>query len=763
MFSPEVETALQRALQEATTRKHRFADLEHLLLALLLDEQTAKLLISCKVNIETIKSDTEALVAKPDREALLKENDDSAPTTALQRVIQRAAINVQTGGGNTMHGSHLLISMMSERDAAATTLLTRCGVTRHDLVSRTHGLQAPSADPKKTGQLVSAGGDAGDKSKDAKGRKALETYCIDLNARAAEGKIDAVIGRSKEIARVVKVLGRRTKNNPLLVGDPGVGKTAIAEGLALQIVSGDAPDALAEKRIFVLEMAALVAGTRYRGDFEERLQEVIKGLREDPNVILFVDEIHTLIGAGATSGGTLDAGNILKPPLQRGEIRCIGATTYKEYRRHFEKDEALSRRFQKVDVCEFDREETLHMLEQGALKSLREHHEVEYDQDAVTTAVDLAIKYLHHRKLPDKAIDVLDEAASHVRFSNRSKKDIRVSKVDVEETVAGLANVPAEHMSATEKERLQTLERDMKAVIFDQDRAIDALASQVRLAKAGMREPQKPIGCYLFSGPTGVGKTEVARQLARSLGIELVRFDMSEYMERHSVSRLIGAPPGYVGFEQGGLLTDKVDQNPHCVLLLDEIEKAHPDLFNVLLQVMDHGKLTDNNGKTVDFRNVILIMTSNVGAAEAAKQSIGFARSETAVDRSEDAVKSAFKPEFRNRLDAIIPFGAITLDSVELIVDKFLSELEAQLTDRNVTVEITARARTWLAKQGNDSSMGARPLARVIQDKVKRPLASEVLFGKLEQGGVAAIDIADGADELVMDFKPAVAPAEANL
>ncbi|MBX7201163.1 MAG: ATP-dependent Clp protease ATP-binding subunit ClpA, partial [Rhodospirillaceae bacterium] len=634
------------------------------------------------------------------------------------------------------------------RESHAVYFLQVQEMTRLDAVNYiSHGI---AKRPNSTERRTVHGAEQEQKSEEVvkKGREALAAYCVDLNEKAKVGKIDPLIGREKEVERTIQILCRRTKNNPLYVGDAGVGKTAIAEGLARRIVNKEVPEVLHDAIIFSLDMGALLAGTRYRGDFEERLKAVVSELEAVKGAVLFIDEIHTVIGAGATSGGAMDASNLLKPALASGSLRCIGSTTYKEYRTHFEKDRALVRRFQKIDVMEPSIEDTVKILK-GLKPYYEEHHKVRYTAEAIRTAVELAARYIHDRKLPDKAIDVIDEVGASRMLLPESRRKKVVSVRDVEDVVAKIARVPPKTVSRDDKETLKNLERDLRTMVFGQDQAITALSSSIKLARAGLREPEKPIGSYLFSGPTGVGKTEVARQLAASLGIELHRFDMSEYMERHSVSRLIGAPPGYVGFDQGGLLTDAVDQHPHCVLLLDEIEKAHPDLFNILLQVMDHGKLTDHNGKSVNFRNVILIMTTNAGAADLAKNAIGFERESREGDDKE-AIERMFTPEFRNRLDAIIPFAGLSPEVIGKVVDKFVMQLEGQLSDRNVTIELSQAARDWLAKRGYDSRMGARPLGRVIQQEIKKPLADHLLFGDLITGGHVAVDIADGKPSFVI-------------
>ncbi len=742
MLSRNLEQSLHRALALATERRHEYATLEHLLLALTEDEDAVPVLRACGVDVDQLRQDLADFV-KHELDGLKSTSSaDPKPTAGFQRVVQRSVIHVQSSGREEVTGANVLVALFSERESHAVYFLQVQEMTRLDAVNFiAHGIaKVPGEGRRRTVQ--GADEEAASERVVRKGHEALEAYCVDLNRKAAEGRIDPLIGRDAEIERTIQILCRRSKNNPLYVGDPGVGKTAIAEGLARRIVMAEVPEVLQDAVIFALDMGALLAGTRYRGDFEERLKNVISELEGTPGAVLFIDEIHTVVGAGATSGGSMDASNILKPSLASGSLRCIGSTTYKEYRNHFEKDRALVRRFQKIDIYEPTVEDTVKIL-RGLKPYFEAHHHVRYTMESLRAAVELAARYIHDRKLPDKAIDVIDEvgAARMILPPNRRRTTVTVK--DVEDVVAKIARIPPKSVSSDDRKVLQTLERDLSTVVFGQERAISALASAIKLARAGLREPEKPIGCYLFSGPTGVGKTEVARQLAHVLGIELVRFDMSEYMERHTVSRLIGAPPGYVGFDQGGLLTDAIDKQPHTVLLLDEIEKAHPDLFNILLQVMDHGKLTDHNGKVVDFRNVILIMTTNAGAAELSKPAIGFERNERTGDDAE-AIERTFTPEFRNRLDAIIPFAALSPEVVGRVVEKFVMQLEVQLADRQVTIELTEEARKWLAEKGYDQRFGARPLARVIQEHIKRPLAEELLFGKLARGGVVQVGIKDG-------------------
>jgi ATP-dependent Clp protease ATP-binding subunit ClpA len=756
MLSKNLEQTLHRALALATERRHEYATLEHLLMALTDDQDAVAVLKACGVELFQLRQNL-VIFINNELEDIHSDNptdapiEDPKPTAGFQRVVQRAIIHVQSSGREEVTGANILVSMFSERESNAVYFLQIHEMSRLDAVNfishgitKVAGQQGPAAVKGADDELE---GEEVVKTE----AEALDAYCVNLNQRAIDDDIDPLIGRDKEVDRTIQILCRRSKNNPLYVGDPGVGKTAIAEGLARRIVKKDVPDVLLEAIIYSLDMGSLLAGTRYRGDFEERLKAVIKELEETPHAIMFIDEIHTVIGAGATSGGSMDASNILKPSLANGKLRCMGSTTYKEYRSHFEKDRALVRRFQKIDIHEPSVEDTVKILK--GLKSYFEaHHSVSYTNEALRTAVELSARYINDRKLPDKAIDVIDEVGASRMLLPKNKRRKKVTVKDVEETVAMIARIPPKSVSSNDREALKTLETDLKTMVFGQDIAITALASAIKLSRAGLRDAAKPIGSYLFSGPTGVGKTEVARQLSLILGIDLVRFDMSEYMERHSISRLIGAPPGYVGFDQGGLLTDAIDQQPHTVLLLDEIEKAHPDLFNILLQVMDHGKLTDHNGKSVSFRNVILIMTTNAGAAELAKPAIGFERSERTGDDTE-AIERMFTPEFRNRLDSTITFSSLSSEVVPRVVDKFIIELETQLEDRNVIIELTDLAREWLAKKGYDKLFGARPLSRIIQEHIKKPLAEELLFGKLTKGGVVRVDIKNG--KAVFDYPEA--------
>jgi ATP-dependent Clp protease ATP-binding subunit ClpA len=754
MLSRNLEQTLHRALAAANQRSHEYATLEHLLLALIEDQDAMAVLRSCGISLTQLRLELEQYLDGELAYLIAGEGEEAKPTTAFQRVLQRAAIHVQSSGREEVTGANVLVALFSERESHAVYFLQEQDMTRFDAVNYiSHGIaKVPGQnDPTKTPRGTeedpqNTAANDGVKS----GNEALKAYTKNLNDKAREGKVDPLIGRQKEVDRTIQILCRRSKNNPLYVGDPGVGKTAIAEGLAKKIVEGQVPDVLKEAIIYSLDMGALLAGTRYRGDFEERLKQVLGELEKQPNAVLFIDEIHTIIGAGATSGGAMDASNLLKPSLSNGTLRCVGSTTYKEYRNHFEKDRALVRRFQKIDVYEPSIDETIEILK-GLRTQYQDHHSVTYTDDAIKAAVELSAKYIGDRKLPDKAIDIIDEvgAAQMLLPEDKRKKIIDVS--DIEAVVAIIARIPAKTLTKDDKTALKNLEHDLKTLVFDQDNAINILGDAIKLSRAGLRDADKPIGCFLFSGPTGVGKTEVARQLAKTMGVELARFDMSEYMERHSVSRLIGSPPGYVGFDQGGLLTDKVDQQPHCVLLLDEIEKAHPDIYNILLQVMDYGKLTDNNGKTVDFRNVILIMTTNAGAAELAKAPIGFERS-ARVDEDKEAINKMFTPEFRNRLDAIVPFKALAQETMVRVVDKFIAQLEVQLTEKNVAIVLSDEAREWLATKGYDPSMGARPLTRVIQEHVKKPLAEEILFGGLNEGGTVILNVED--DKITLDIDP---------
>jgi ATP-dependent Clp protease ATP-binding subunit ClpA len=762
MLSRNLEQTLHRALSLASDRRHEYATLEHLLLGLADDTDAATVLRACGVDLDKLRGDLSEFLDKDLAGLATDRAGDPKPTAGFQRVVQRAAIHVQSSGRDEVSGANVLVALFSERESHAVYFLQLQDMTRLDAVNFiSHGIaKAPGRAAQRPVQGSGSQPETHQEQEreekpNRRNQDALSNYCVNLNKKAMAGKIDPLIGREPEIERTIQILCRRTKNNPLYVGDPGVGKTAIAEGLAKRIVEGDVPEVLGRSTIYALDMGALLAGTRYRGDFEERLKAVVSELENQQGAILFIDEIHTVIGAGATSGGAMDASNLLKPALASGNLRCIGSTTYKEFRNYFEKDRALVRRFQKIDVNEPTLEDSVKIL-RGLKANYEKHHKVRYTDEAIRAAVELSAKYINDRKLPDKAIDVIDEVGASRMLLPEHKRRKTVTLRDVEEIVAKIARIPPKSVSADDKETLRNLERDLKAMVFGQDRAIEALSAAIKLARAGLREPEKPIGNYLFCGPTGVGKTEVARQLASTMGIELIRFDMSEYMERHSVSRLLGAPPGYVGFDQGGLLTDAIDQHPHAVLLLDEIEKAHPDLFNILLQVMDHGKLTDHNGKSVDFRNVILIMTTNAGASDLAKEAIGFGR-EGREGEDEDAIKRLFTPEFRNRLDATIAFAGLTPEIVGRVVEKFVMQLEAQLADRNVTIELSSAAKEWLAERGYDKLYGARPLSRVIQEYIKKPLAEELLFGKLVKGGSVKVTMNDG--KLAFEIIEAQLPA----
>jgi len=752
-FSTSLEQALRRALQYANERSHEYATLEHLLLSLLDDRDAAAVMRACDVDLDLLREKLTAYIDNELSGLVLDNHGDAQPTAGFQRVIHRAVAHVQSSGREEVTGANVLVAIFAERESHAAFFLQEQHMTRFDAVNyMSHGIAKrggmSDARPVRGIEDDAATVEGGDDKK--RGADALEVYCINLNQKARTGRIDPLIGREAEVQRTIQVLCRRQKNNPLFVGDPGVGKTAIAEGLARRIVMGDVPEVLSDATIFQLDMGALLAGTRYRGDFEERLKAVMREIENFPGAIMFIDEIHTVIGAGATSGGAMDASNLLKPALQSGSLRCIGSTTYKEYRQHFEKDRALVRRFQKIDVNEPSVPDTIEILK-GLKPYFEDFHRIRYTNQAIKSAVELSAKYIHDRKLPDKAIDVIDETGASQMLVPERQRRKTIGVKEVETTIATMARIPPKTISKTDAEVLHAIDEDLKRVVFGQDKAIEALAAAIKLSRAGLREPGKPIGCYMFSGPTGVGKTEVARQLATLLGVELLRFDMSEYMERHTVSRLIGAPPGYVGFDQGGLLTDGVDQHPHCVLLLDEIEKAHPDLFNILLQVMDHGKLTDHNGKHVDFQNVILIMTTNAGAADMAKAAIGFNRTRREGD-DEEAINRMFSPEFRNRLDAVIPFGALPPSVIAQVVEKFVFQLEAQLGDRNITIELTPEANEWLATRGYDDKFGARPLARVIQEHIKKPLAEEILFGALKDGGTVRVIVQEKDGEKGLDF-----------
>ncbi|MBX9706660.1 MAG: ATP-dependent Clp protease ATP-binding subunit ClpA [Caulobacteraceae bacterium] len=762
-FSRPLEETLHRAVAYANERRHEYATLEHLLLALVDDPDASAVMKACNVDLTALKTAL-TLYVDTDLAALAtSDGEDAKPTAGFQRVIQRAVIHVQSSGREEVSGANVLVAIFSERESHAAYFLQEQDMTRYDAVNFiAHGIA------KKAGQgetrPAKAAGQSPEEAEDAaavkSGGEALEAYCVDLNEKSRNGKVDPLIGRLAEVERSIQILCRRTKNNPLLVGEPGVGKTAIAEGLARKIVNGEVPDVLKGATIYSLDMGALLAGTRYRGDFEERLKQVVKELENHDDAILFIDEIHTVIGAGATSGGAMDASNLLKPALASGSLRCMGSTTYKEYRQHFEKDRALVRRFQKIDVNEPTIEDTVKILK-GLKSSYETHHKLRYTDSAIRSAVELSARYMTDRKLPDKAIDVIDEAGASQMLLAESKRKKVIGQKEVEAVIAKMARIPPKSVSKSDTESLKALKDDLNRAVFGQDAAIEQVSSAMKLARAGLRDPQKPIGAFLFSGPTGVGKTEVAKQLAATLGIEMLRFDMSEYMERHTVSRLIGAPPGYVGHDQGGLLTDAVDQHPHAVVLLDEIEKAHPDVYNILLQVMDNGMLTDAVGKKVDFRNTVLIMTTNAGAADNARASIGFGRGK--VEGEDDkAIQRLFAPEFRNRLDAIVAFKALDSETIRQVVTKFVLQLEAQLADRNITIELTDDATDWLAKNGFDELYGARPLARTIQEHIKKPLADDILFGRLTRGGHVRVELKDG--KIVFDItSTAGAPAKETV
>ncbi len=746
-FSRNLEQSLHRALSAANERRHEYATLEHLLLSLIDDLDAAAVMRACSVDLNALRKTVRDYIDTELDNLVTDGREDAKPTAGFQRVIQRAVIHVQSSGREEVTGANVLVAIFAERESHAAYFLQEQDMTRYDAVNYiSHGIAkrpgAPDAKPARGAEEESdkaepresreAGG-----GEDKKKESALDAYCVNLNKKAKNGRIDPLIGRESEVQRTIQVLCRRQKNNPLLVGDPGVGKTAIAEGLARKITKGEVPEVLAGATVFALDMGTLLAGTRYRGDFEERLKQVMKEIEQHKSAILFIDEIHTVIGAGATSGGAMDASNLLKPALAQGTLRCIGSTTYKEYRQYFEKDRALVRRFQKIDVNEPSVPDTVEIMK-GLKPYFEEFHKVRYTTEAIKAAVELSSRYIHDRKLPDKAIDVIDETGASQMLLAEAKRKKTIGVKEIEATIATMARIPPKTVSKDDAEVLAHLDETLKRVVYGQDAAISALAAAIKLARAGLRDGEKPIGSYLFSGPTGVGKTEVAKQLSVALGVELIRFDMSEYMERHTVSRLIGAPPGYVGFDQGGLLTDAVDQHPHCVLLLDEIEKAHPDLYNILLQVMDHGKLTDHNGKQISFRNVILIMTTNAGASDAQRNAIGFGSTRRVGDDLE-AINRMFTPEFRNRLDAIVAFGHLPRAVISRVVDKFIMQLEAQLSDRNVSIEMTDEARNWLVDNGYDELMGARPMARVIQQTIKTPLADELLFGRLKNGGTVRV------------------------
>ncbi|MGZ5096597.1 MAG: ATP-dependent Clp protease ATP-binding subunit ClpA [Usitatibacter sp.] len=756
MIAQELEVSLHMAFVEARQKRHEFITVEHLLLALCDNPSASEVLKACAAKIDELKKALSDFVMQHTPTVAGTGEVDTQPTLGFQRVIQRAILHVQSSGKKEVTGANVLVAIYGEKDSHAVYFLHQQGVSRLDVVNFiSHGItKAPQAPGSREE------GEAEAETPEAQSGGALESFTQNLNQLAIDGKIDPLIGRESELERVVQILCRRRKNNPLLVGEAGVGKTAIAEGLAKRIVDGQVPEILGKGQVYALDMGALLAGTKYRGDFEQRLKAVLKQLVDNPNAILFIDEIHTLIGAGSASGGTLDASNLLKPALSSGALKCIGATTYQEYRGIFEKDHALSRRFQKVDVNEPSIQETVEIL-RGLKSRFESHHGVKYTANALTTAAELSARYINDRHLPDKAIDVIDEAGALQRILPKSKQKKVIGKPEIEEIVSKIARVPARNVSSDDRSALKNLDRDLKATVFGQDKAIDALAAAIKMARSGLGNPQKPVGSFLFSGPTGVGKTEVARQLAFIMGVELIRFDMSEYMERHAVSRLIGAPPGYVGFDQGGLLTEAITKHPYSVLLLDEIEKAHPDIFNILLQVMDHGTLTDNNGRKADFRNVVIVMTTNAGAEGLSKNTMGFTVNKTAGDEMVE-IKRMFTPEFRNRLDAVVSFAALDDQVILRVVDKFLMQLEAQLSEKKVDALFTEGLKKFLAKNGFDPLMGARPMARLIQDTIRRALADELLFGKLANGGRVTIDV-DDKDQVFLDIASSAQPAEPSV
>ncbi len=754
MLNKELEFTLNTAFREASDKHHEFMTVEHLLLALLDNLAAASVLRACGADLSHLKRELLAFLDETTPVISNEDGRETQPTLGFQRVLQRAVFHVQSSGREEVTGANVLVAIFGEPDSQAVYLLNGQNITRLDVVNYlSHGISKVAGDEESEDFGRSEDEEGGS---DSAAKSPLESFAVNLNQRAKQGKIDPLIGRHEEVERTVQILCRRRKNNPLFVGEAGVGKTALAEGLAKRIVDGEVPEVLAQSTVYSLDMGALLAGTKYRGDFEKRLKAVLAQMLKHPGNVLFIDEIHTIIGAGAASGGVMDASNLLKPALASGELKCIGSTTYQEYRGIFEKDRALARRFQKIDVPEPTVNETIQILH-GLKSRFEEHHQVKYTRQAIKAAAELSARYITDRHLPDKAIDVIDEAGAQQRMAPPSKRKKTIGVRDVEGIVAKIARIPPKHIGSTDRERLKTLERDLKMVVFGQDPAINSLAAAIKLARSGLGHDEKPIGSFLFAGPTGVGKTEVTRQLAKVMGIDLIRFDMSEYMERHAASRLIGAPPGYVGFDQGGLLTDAVNKTPHAVLLLDEIEKAHPDVFNLLLQVMDHGTLTDNNGREADFRNVIIVMTTNAGAEQISRTSIGFTQQDNARDGME-AIKRTFTPEFRNRLDAVIEFKALDRKTMGHVVDKFIIELEAQLHDKHVTLEITMAAREWLGERGYDPVMGARPMARLIKDSIKKPLAEELLFGRLASGGFVRIGVNGG--ELSFDIEEEARQAE---
>ena len=750
MIAQELEVSLHMAFMEARQKKHEFITVEHLLLAMLDNPSAQEVLKACQTDVDQLRKLLSDFIL--DHTPVVTADDvDTQPTLGFQRVIQRAILHVQSSGKKEVTGANVLVAIFGEKDSHAVYFLHQKGVTRLDVVNFiAHGIAKSNEEDDQKDEHASI--EEGEANAEKTTESALDSYATNLNKLAIDGKIDPLIGREVELERVVQILCRRRKNNPLLVGEAGVGKTAIAEGLARRIVEGEVPEVLSGAEVYALDMGALLAGTKYRGDFEQRLKSVLKQLTKNESAILFIDEIHTLIGAGAASGGTLDASNLLKPALSSGQLRCIGATTYTEYRGIFEKDHALSRRFQKIDVTEPTIAETVSIL-RGLKSRFEEHHQVKYTVSALTAAAELSVRFISDRHLPDKAIDVIDEAGAAQRIVTTKRRKKVIGKHEIEEIIAKIARVPSQNVSSNDRNKLQTLDRDLKSVVFGQETAIDALSSAIKMSRSGLGDPRKPVGSFLFSGPTGVGKTEVARQLAYTLGVELLRFDMSEYMERHAVSRLIGAPPGYVGFDQGGLLTEAISKQPHCVLLLDEIEKAHPEIFNILLQVMDHGTLTDNNGRRADFRNVIIIMTTNAGASELSKTKIGFTQSSEVGDELGE-IKRMFTPEFRNRLDAVVSFAPLSKDVILRVVDKFLMELETQLQEKKVEIQFSDELRKYLAEKGFDPLMGARPMSRLIQDTIRKALADELLFGRLANGGDVRVGL-DDAGSVILDFEQA--------
>lgn len=757
-FSQKLEETLHQAIRFAKERRHEYVTLEHLLMALTNDNDASQVMQACNVDLGELRENITTFLDETLAHLVTSRDEDAKPTPSFTRVIQRAAIHVQSAGREEVTGANVLVALFAERESHAVFFLLEQDMSRYDAVRYiSHGIKKAPETPLSESFMSESEQSMSQEnvsSSSGKSDEALSTYCVNLNEKAKKNDIDPLIGREKEVERAAQILCRRRKNNPLFVGDPGVGKTAIAEGLALKIVRGDVPDILKKAVIYSLDMGILLAGTRYRGDFEERMKQILKEMEHYPEAILFIDEIHTIIGAGSTSGGAMDASNLLKPALQSGKLRCMGSTTYKEFQQFIEKDRALTRRFQKIDVEEPTVEETIKILT-GVKTYFEDHHQIRYTAEALKAAVELSSRYMHDKKLPDKAIDVIDEAGATQMLLPSSKRKKVIGLKEIETVISSMARIPAKTVSKDDTATLKNLENNLKNSIYGQDNAVTALSTAIKMSRAGLREPEKPIGCYLFAGPTGVGKTEVSRELSKQLGVELIRFDMSEYMERHAVSRLIGAPPGYVGYEQGGLLTDAIAQHPHCVLLLDEIEKAHPDLFNLLLQVMDHGRLTDNNGKQVDFRNVILIMTTNCGAAEIQKSGIGFGNIER-FGEDEEAIKRAFSPEFRNRLDAVVKFSHLSQEIVMQVVHKFIIKLEDQLSERNVSLSLSDKAASWLADKGYDKLMGARPLSRLIQEKIKKPLADELLFGKLVKGGTVYVSVDEEKDEISLMCETAI-------